>query len=62
MSKYDLHVYHVFYSTVTGFKKSQNFASIQRTLVTNFIGSIIGLQVQEHIEIVETIRRSREFH
>ena len=42
MSKDDLHVYHVFYSTVTGFKKSRNFASIQRTLVTNFIGSIIG--------------------
>ena len=42
MSKDDLRVYHVFYSTVTGFKKLRNFASIQRTLVTNFIGSIIG--------------------
>ena len=42
MSKDDLHVYHVFNSTVTGFKKSQNFAGIQRTLMTNFIGSVIG--------------------
>ena len=28
MSKDDLHVYPVFYSTVTGLKKSRNFASI----------------------------------
>ena len=42
-------------------KKSRNFASIQRTLVTNFIGNIIGWQAQEHIEIVEAIWQSREF-
>ena len=40
--KNDLHVYHVFTLTVSGFKKSRNFVSIQRTRETNFIGSIIG--------------------
>ena len=35
-------VYHVFSSTVTSFKNSPNFASIQKTLVTNFIGRVIG--------------------
>ena len=41
--------------TVTGFKKSQNFVSFQRTCQVNFIGSIIGLQAREHMEIVERI-------
>ena len=40
--KNDLHVYNVFSCTVTGFKTSRNFASIQRTCEANYIGSIIG--------------------
>ena len=40
--KNDLHVYNVFSCTVTGFKKSRNFANIQKTCEAKFIGSIIG--------------------
>ena len=40
--KKDLRVDHVFFLTVTGFKKSRNFVSTQRTCVAKFIGSIIG--------------------
>ena len=62
MSKNDLHVYNAFSCTVTGFKKSRNFANIQRTCVAYFIGSIIGWQGQEHIEIVDAIWHTHEFH
>ena len=40
--KNDLHVYNVFSLTVTGFKKSRNFVSLQRILEKHFIGSTIG--------------------
>ena len=61
MSKNDLHVYNVLSCTVTGFKKSRNFLSMQKTCEANFIGSIIGWQGQEHIEIVDAIWHTREF-
>ena len=62
MSKDYLPLYYVFYGPVTGFKKSRNFASILRTLVTNFLGNIIGRQAQEHLERVEAFWRARECH
>ena len=61
MSKNDLHVYNVFSCTVTSFKKSRNFLSIQKTCEANVIGSIIGWQGQEHIEIVDAIWHTHEF-
>ena len=41
MSKNDLYVYNVFSYTVTGFKKSRNFLSIQKICEANFVGNII---------------------